>query len=47
MSILQTPLPEGGWKNDTCIFGPIYGFIQKMLFYIKKTKKTGEQLANT
>jgi hypothetical protein len=21
MSILPNPLPEGGWKNNTCLFG--------------------------
>ena len=31
MSILPNPLPEGGWYNDTCIFGPIYGFIQNII----------------
>jgi len=37
MSILPTPLPEGGWYNDICIFGPIYGFIQNNYILYENT----------
>ena len=32
MSILPNPLPEGGWYNDTCIFG----ILTENYFYIRK-----------
>ena len=40
MSILPNPLPEGGGKNNTCLFGPIYGFIQNNNILYETIKET-------
>ena len=37
MSILPNPLPEGGGKNNTCLFVPIYGFIQNNYILYENT----------
>ena len=37
MSILSNPFPEGGWYNDTCIFGPVYGFIKNNYILYENT----------
>jgi len=31
------PLPEGGWDNDICIFGAVYGFIQNNYILYENT----------
>ena len=37
MSIIPNPLLEGGGKNNTCLFGPIYSFIQNNNILYEKT----------
>lgn len=38
-NVYHTKPPSGkGWYNDTCLFGPIYGFIQDNYILYENTR---------